>query len=223
MKKVLDWIKSNLWNIILIAGIVILFVVAVRQCSDAKEAKDINKHNIEALTDSVSYYKTKYGDEVASKAILIGDISTLKLANDSLAQKVEAMVKKPQQVVYINNDIVHEKHDTAWVNSQLVNPFDFSNQWRVLSGNVTLKDSVLGLNIEKDIVHADITVAIKDGRAYVSSDNPYLKVNDIQGVVMPKERQKRWHIGPQVGVGISEDLKVHGTLGVGLSYSIFSW
>lgn len=204
---------------------VVLCVGLVRACNAERSAEEQNEHNIIALTDSVKYYKDKFGQEVATKTILIGDLKTLQLANDSLVEKVKAMMgkEKPQQVIYITNEIVNEKHDTCWRNPSLVNPFDFSNKWRVLSGNVILKDSVLGLSIDKDIVNADFTIALKDGKAWVSSSNPYVHVNDIQGFTLPKPKNKHWHIGPYVGVGLGEDLKIHPTVGAGVTYSILSW
>lgn len=174
----------------------------------------------------MKYYVDALGQEVATKSILIGDIKTLELANDSLAEKVKAMgVKKPEQVIYINNDIIREKHDTCWkvTAPNMMQPWDFSDKWRELGGDVYLQDSVLGLSVNKDIVHVDFTLVEKDGRAYVSSSNPYVKVNDIQGIVLPKQKQKHWHIGPVVGAGLGEDMKFHGIIGLGVSYSILSW
>ena len=224
-EKILEGLKNFLWKALPWIICIILAVALARSCSDAREQRDINEHNVIALTDSVHYYKDKFGQEVAAKTILIGDMETLRLANDSLADKIQAMLgkEKPQQVIYINNDIIHEKHDTCWVWPELVNNFDFSDKWRELSGNVSLQDSILGLHIQKDIVHAGLAIAIKDGKAYVSSDNPYLHVSDIQGVTIPTPKQKRWHIGPSIGVGIGEDLKIHPNVSVGVTYSIFSW
>lgn len=205
---------------------IILFVICVRQCRTNSDIRQQMQHNIEALTDTVREYKTISGDIAAEKSILIGDINLLKHTNDSLYKRVKELgVKKPQQVVYIKNDIIHERHDTAWkvYSPNMTKDFDFSNKWRVLSGNVSLKDSVLGLSIEKDIVHLDYTMAIKDGRVYVSSTNPYVKFNDIQGIAIPKQKQKRLHIGPFVGAGIDINGKVRPNIGVGLTYSIISF
>ena len=222
----LEKIKSLLIKILPWLICIILAVALVRTCNSKRDIEEQANHNIAALNDSVRHYTDALGEEVATKAILIGDMKTLEMVNDSLAEKVKAMgIKKPDNVVYINNDIIHEKHDTAWVISapEMEEKWDFSDKWRELGGNVYLKDSVLGMTVDKDIVHVDFTLVEKDGRAYVSSSNPYVKVNDIQGIVLPKPKQKHWHIGPQVGVGLGEDLKVHGMIGIGVQYSILSW
>ena len=203
----------------------IMCVMAVQQCQRKNDIEEISKHNIEALTDSVHHYKDAYGQEYAAKAIMFGDINTLRLANDSLARRIETLVKKPEHVVYINNEIVREKRDTCWKVSanDTVKHFDFSDKWRILQGDVTLHDNDLGLSINKDIVYADFAIAVKDGRAYVSSSNPYVHVNDIQGYVLPKQKKKWFHVGPSIGIGIGTDGKVRPFAGVSGTLSVVSW
>lgn len=207
-------------------ALAILFcILMINQCQKKNDIKEINDHNIAALNDSVHYFKTKYGDEVASKMILYGDIETLRLANDSLAQRIQAMVNKPEHVVYIENEIIREKHDTAWkiTAPDMIKQFDFSDKWRQLAGNVALKDSSLKLTIDKDIVNADMAIAIKDGKAYVTSSNPYLHVNNIQGVTLPKEKKKWFSVGPSIGVGIGTDGKIRPYAGINATLSIIRW
>ena len=204
----------------------ILILVCVRQCSNNADIKKQLQHNIETLTDSVKHYRTVSGDIAAEKAILIGDIDLLKQTNDSLYRKVKELgIKKPGQVVYITNEIIREKHDTAWIvlTTEMPRTFDFSDKWRDLTGNVTLKDSILGLSINKDIVRMDYTMCIKDNRVYISSSNPYVKFNEIQGITIPKTKQKHWHIGPTIGVGIGTDGVIRPNLSLGLTYSIVSF
>ena len=204
----------------------ILILVCVRQCSNNADIKKQLQHNIETLTDSVKHYRTVSGDIAAEKAILIGDIDLLKQTNDSLYRKVKELgIKKPGQVVYITNEIIREKHDTAWkvLTPEMSRTFDFSDKWRDLTGNVTLKDSILGLSINKDIVRMDYTMCIKDNRVYISSSNPYVKFNEIQGITIPKTKQKHWHIGPTIGVGIGTDGVIRPNLSLGLTYSIVSF
>lgn len=223
--------KKNLFKQLLIKIlpyfiVLVLGVVCIRQCSDNNDIRNQMQHNIEALTDSVHHYKTSIGEIAAEKAILIGDMNLLKKTNDSLYNKIRELgVKNPQQVVYITNEVIREKHDTAWQvrAPEMIEAFDFSDKWRELAGSVTLKDSILGLAINKDIVHMDYTMAIKDGRVYVSSSNPYVHFNDIQGITLPKTKQKHWHFGPSVNIGIGTDGVIRPNLSVGISYSLFSF
>lgn len=218
--------NKNLYIILTYILTIILCIFSIRQCSKNATAKKQSDHNIEVLTDSIRQYRTLADDVAAERSILIGDIDLLKKTNDSLYNKVKELgVKKPQQVVYINNDVVNELHDTTWVyaNNDTEKEFDFSNKYRELSGTVTHKDTTLALYINKDIVHLDYTMAIKDGVVYVSSSNPYVKFNDIQGITIPTTKQKRWHIGPAIGVGVGRDFKISPYVGVNLTYSIIRW
>ena len=219
-------IKKLLLELLPYIVVLILSIVCVRQCSNNADIKKKMQHNIEALTDSVKHYRTISGDIATEKAILIGDIDLLKHTNDSLYHKVKELgIKKPDQVVYITNEIIREKRDTAWKvrTPEMSKTFDFSDKWRDLVGNVTLKDSILGLSINKDIVRMDYTIGIKDGRVYISSSNPYVKFNEIQGITIPKTKQKHWHIGPTIGTGIGTDGVIRPNIGLSLTYSIISF
>lgn len=216
-------VKDIIYRCIPYTIIFFLSVVCIRQCSTYNTEKKNNEHNIETLTDSIKHYRTAADDVAAQKSILIGDISLLKKTNDSLYNKVKELgVKKPSQVVYINNDVINEVHDTTWVYTEndMEEEFDFSNKYRELSGTVTHKDTTLALYINKDIVHLDYTMAIKDGVVYVSSSNPYVKFNNIQGLTIPKTKQKYWHIGPAIGVGVGRDWKISPYIGFNLTYSV---
>ena len=219
-------IKKLLLELLPYIVVFMLSIVCVRQCSNNADIKEQMQHNIEVLTDSVKHYRTISGDIATEKAILIGDIDLLKHTNDSLYRKVKELgIKKPDQVVYITNEIIREKRDTAWKvrTPEMSKTFDFSDKWRDLAGNVTLKDSILGLSINKDIVRMDYTMGIKDGRVYISSSNPYVKFNEIQGITIPKTKQKHWHIGPTIGVGIGTDGIIRPNIGLSLTYSIISF
>lgn len=219
-------IKKLLLELLPYIVVLMLSIVCVRQCSNNADIKEQMQHNIEALTDSVKHYRTISGDIATEKAILIGDIDLLKHTNDSLYHKVKELgIKKPDQVVYITNEIIREKRDTAWKvrTPEMSKTFDFSDKWRDLVGNVTLKDSILGLSINKDIVRMDYTIGIKDGRVYISSSNPYVKFNEIQGITIPKTKQKHWHIGPTIGTGIGTDGVIRPNIGLSLTYSIISF
>ena len=216
-------VKNVIYRCIPYIIIFLLSTVCIRQCSTHSIENKNNEYNIAALTDSITYYRTVAGDVAAQKSILIGDISLLKRTNDSLYNKVKELgIKKPSQVVYINNDVINEVHDTTWVSTEkdTEKEFDFSNKYRELSGTVSHKDTTLALYINRDIVHLDYTMAIKDGVVYVSSTNPYVKFNDIQGLTVPKTKQKNWHIGPAVGIGVGRDWKISPYIGFNLTYSV---
>ena len=130
---------------------------AVKSCQDYK---DRNINNIVALTDSIKYYKTKYGEVYVSKTLLEGDLNTLKIVNDSLYNTIKYMkLNKPTTIVYIDNTIDNGAKDTSWTIPQIpsqidsvfypmiTKKFEFNNKYRALEGKVTIKDSIMNLNI----------------------------------------------------------------------------
>ena len=208
-----------------------LLITAVRSCQDYK---DRNNNNVVALTDSIKYYKTKYGEVYVSKTLLEGDLSTLKIVNDSLYNTIKDMkLNKPTTVVYIDNTIDNGEKDTSWVippipsggdsiimvYPMITKNFEFNNKYRELEGDVTIKDSTMNLNITKDKVFVDYTLAVEDNKVYVKSNNPYVQYNKIQGIQLPQPK-KRWTtlvIGPSIGYGY--DLK-NGNFGPSISLSL---
>lgn len=222
----------NKYKVIFILGLVsiillISLVFSVRSCT---EYKNMNNNNIVALTDSIKQYRTKNNELYVSKTLLLGDISTLKLVNDSLVNVLKEMnVKDPAQVVYIDNTIDNGKKDTAWVVEKefsevypnLEKKFAFNNKFRELEGTVSLKDSLLGLDIEKDKVYFDYTLAIEGTTVYVKSNNPYVQYNKIQGITIKdyKKQKTSLVIGPSISYGYDFNSKKFGpSIGVSATY-----
>jgi hypothetical protein len=157
----------------------------------------------------------------------------LKETNDSLYEKVkELKLKKPTSVVYIKSEVSNEVRDTIWkykyVNSNMTytQKFDFSDKYRKLAGNLQWTDSTMMMKVEKDIVYLDYVVAVQDGKAVVSSSNPYVKMTEISGITVGMPKKKHLHIGPYVGYGVSlHDGKVIASpeIGIGVTWSIISF
>ena len=92
---------------------------------------------------------------------------------------------------------------------------------------VTRTDTV----VVRDSVMVEIPISRKvyeDSayRATISGYEPILEEMIIKHrevtVQMPKERKKRWNIGPSVGIGFGKD-GVTPYVGIGVNYSLYSW
>jgi len=189
-------------------------------------------HNIAAMTDSLHHYKTKYGDEYFAKTILEGDLKLLKQVNDSIYKEVEKMkIKNPQTVVYVETITETAKHDTVWQlppdlllkDARLVKDFSFSDKWHLLDGTIKLENSDMKLDVNNNKVFASFVVAVENGRAYLKTDNPYIKIDDITGIAVPqrKEKVKRLGltIGPAASVGYSfNSKKIEPYVGISLVF-----
>ncbi len=236
-----DFLK-DLWenhkkDILQVLVMLILFIwalLSMQRCSTMKFNYETSQNNIVALTDSLEYYESKTGELVAQKTMLTGEIKDLKESHskelNELYNDLNSMKRKNAQMAaqlkgFINNppkDTIW-KYDTIKFENYLVQPFDFSDKWRILSGNITLKDNTIGLNIKEDQVFFDYTIAIEDGCIYIKSDNPYVKYDYITAIKEPKKKPKRWNIGFQAGFGfqygiVNKTVDAGPYLGVGISY-----
>lgn len=233
--KIKTYIKKYLIQISILLGFVLMIgitISSIRSCNDYKNA---NNNNVVALTDSIKYYKTKLGEVYVSKTLLEGDLSTLRLVNDSLYNTIKDMnIKNPSSVVYIDNTIDNGKKDTSWVippitsQDSVIYPmitknFEFNNKYRELEGNVTLKDSAMNLNITKDKVFLDYTLAIEDNKVYVKSNNPYVQYNKIQGIQLPKQKKRfaTLVVGPSFNYAYDLNNRQFGpSFGISATYGI---
>ena len=230
-QMVLTFVRNHKRILIEVFSVVAFFVFITLSINKCTYYKNVNDKNIIALTDSVNYYKGKYGNEVAKKTMIETDCKNLQIINDSLYRMIQSMqVKKPDIVIGGSTSIDNGKHDTVWVptvteitSKNIYRKFDFSNQYRDLTGNVSYTNDTLGLYIEKDIMQFKYALAVKDNVVYMTSDNPYVKFNSITGLKIPKQKkEKKFGIGPSVFGGYSNKGFVYG-IGIGLQYNFINF
>ena len=230
------YVKKYLVRILVILGFLLMMIITLSTIRTCKDYKDRNNNNVVALTDSIKYYKTKYGEVYVSKTLLEGDLNTLKIVNDSLYNTIKDMkLKKPTSIVYVDNTIDNGGKDTSWVIPQIPSQkdsviypmitknFEFNNKFRELEGNVTLKDTLMNLNIIKDKVFVDYTLAIENNKVYVKSNNPYVQYNKIQGIQLPqpKRRLTTLVVGPSINYSYDLNNKKFGpSLGLSITYGL---
>ena len=230
-QMVLTFVRNHKRIFIEVFSVVAFFVFITLSINKCTYYKNVNDKNIIALTDSVKYYKGKYGNEVAKKTMIETDCKNLQNINDSLYRMIQNMqVKKPDIVIGGSASIDNSKHDTVYIptsteitSKNIYRKFDFSNQYRELTGNVSYTNDTLGLHIEKDRIQFKYALAVKDNVVYMTSDNPYVKFNSITGLTIPKQKkEKKFGIGPSVFGGYSNKGFVYG-IGIGLQYNLISF
>jgi uncharacterized protein YoxC len=233
MQDLLNVIK-NIWNkyksqIILVLCLLVCGFFLIRSCENNLTNKRIYDNNVKALTEQMQTWKTKAGDLVAEKTVLEGDVKLLKQTNEELYEQVKKLKARPKEVVYVETEIINEVHDTTFVvdSTYVKKYFDFSDQWRTLTGFVEYNKPNLNLAFTKDITKADFTVAIRDSKVYVTSNNPHIVYNDIQGVVLPKtEPMFTIATGPSFSAGyglINKNFDFYAGWSVIIGYNIKSF
>lgn len=223
----------NRWRSHIIYSLIIFCLIyslgiSIRSCSSYKEQSE---NSIIALTDTINYYEGKQGEIIASKTLLETDFKNLKIVNDSLYEAIKSMkVKNPDLVIQVDSKIENPQLETKWeiihdtIVHEFTKPFNFNNEYRSLEGYVTHADDKLALNILKDEVYFDYTIAIKGTKAFLTSSNPYVKYNEITGIVVPKDKPKKFGIGPVIYGGYDLKSKSWGYgIGIGVTYSLFQF
>lgn len=203
--------KLNLKDLIywLIIGVfVFILSCSVRTCQNNSDRYDNNLH---ALTDSIAYYQSENGALIASKTAFESNIKELKRANGELYSELQDMKLKMKNVasaIHTEGEINFGQRDTVYqvIRDTLTNSFkqdfDFSNQWRVLNGQIDYRNDSLSIGIKTDKVIFDYTIAMdKDNHIYIKSNNPYVTYNELSGFVIPKQKPKHFSFGPSVGIG----------------------
>ena len=224
-------IKTHAIYILIICLLVGFLSISVNRCTDVSREY---KHNLEALNDTIKYYQDKNGNLVATKLAFESDIKTLKLLNEDLYNQIDSMKLNPKtvtQIITIGGEIENPQKDTAYVVTHdtiykgFTKEFDFNNNYRALEGNVDYHNDSLGIHITKDVMYFDYTLAMdKDARIYVKSTNPYVKYNEISGFTVPKQKTKRWNIGPSINGGydiVNRNWSV--SAGISVTYGLIQW
>lgn len=207
VKTLKDVFIKYKYNIIVTVVAILAIVGLCVSMTKNYHSKKTYNNNIKALTEQIDTFRTKNGQLVADKTLLLGDIKLLKTTNEDLYEQIRQLkLKHTDQVVYVETQVINEVHDTTYIVPELTDymkqSFDFSNQWRTLNGYIEYNKPNLGLTFENDIVNVDYTIAIKDNKVYVTSTNPYVRYNDIQGITIPSYKPM-WSltIGPAIGGG----------------------
>ena len=229
-----NYIKTHIKDILIYLAFVVIsamLLMSLKQCNDNKQRYE---NNIEALTDSVNYFKSKSDMLVAEKRVFeLENINELKKLNSNLYNEVndlKNLVKKKNitNATQFSGIITNELHDTTYIveydtiTRGFSHDFAFNDEWRELEGNVNYYNDSLSMGITKDVTRFDYTVVTdKDNKVYIKSKNPYVQFDEFTGFTIPSKTQKNTHfsIGPSIGVGISTDGKVRPHAGIDLQWS----
>lgn len=238
LNNILDLLKSIFSKItlkdIVYFLIIILFIgalsLSVNKCINIQ---DQYKNNIEALNDTIHYYKNKNNELIATKKIFQTDIKTLKLLNEDLYQQIKSLKAKGDITsgTYFSGVINNPEQDTTYIvlhdtiDRGFYKEFAFNNEYRILEGNVNYTNDTIGVNINKDQVKFDYTLAIDDkNNIYIKSSNPYVQYNEISGFQIPKQKTKHFYIGPSVNLGYDPiHNKISPTIGISIGYGLFKF
>ena len=218
-------------------------------CSSVYYKSKANDKRFIYITDSLTVYKNKLKEEYAAKELYIMENKQLKEANADLYAEVKSLKDDPLVItkiktvfvtdtVYANSDSIVETHvaDSDLKNKSLYwsakhdkGYYSIVGQTNVMSDFSSFSTSINSMKIPVTLT-TDVIEKDKKLMIISKSDNPFVSITNMDGVMLdPKKssvlksqfKQKRWGVGPQIGIGIDRDLKFTPYVGIGLSYNIF--
>lgn len=224
---------------------VILFIVLavsmqVKSCNKIKQAEDNSIHLINALNDSVSYYKNKNKELVATVDVLettkVDQLLQIKSKDSSIVVLQSTVKDYAKQLksggsvtnftsnskVKIKDTTTIAKTDTVRVDSMVyVYPtYITSKQNKWLNYTVISNKDTTTLDL---VTHHEYSVVIgirkKQYFADVIDYNPYSEVSQIRAYKVSMPKPKRYGLGVMLGVGIPTKGDPSIFLGLGVTYN----
>ncbi|BCV01445.1 MAG: hypothetical protein CM15mV42_1240 [uncultured marine virus] len=244
----MDIIKVIFDNIklVMLAAIVILIMLLLRQCDSTKKAKgEITRivNNNLALTDTLEHYIDENG-------LLNGEVRGLNLKVSELADSVKIEKNKPpvtiveyvtevrDSIVFkpIIDTVVIEPDGTYNHTVKYIDSISYGKSRRFVNFNMPVftKDSLLytgtaNLSLRQNIwLEASILQDIKSKEVFVNlkTDYPGVSFNNATGIlverneefkVFARQQRKQFGLGLQLGIGFSDQIRPY--VGVGIHYS----
>lgn len=233
--------------------IVVLSVIILALYASFKHAR-AQADNVEYIyRDSIYKYKNKVDEDYAAINLYVQKISELKGRNDELRSEIKNLKDNPFVVTNVvtntiikdvptKSDSITQHTDTAgtavwntlhWSAREPAGHYSLKGSTDVMSDFSAFSTRIGEISVPAKFTF-DIVEGKKDGqlRFIAKSSNPYVIVQDMDGVVLDPSKiktlkksfpQKRFHIGPSFGYYLTSDMKLRPALGLGISYSIISF
>lgn len=215
----MDFINKNK-VLLLIITVFVLLVLLFQQCQEKRAVKLEQAQTTAFLNDSIEYYKTRLGNEVAEKSALKSLDTKVSNSNEVLQLLLSKQIDANGQLAELTKnykrlnaagkigtelriDSIEIEYPKP-IDLEFSRRFNKETKWYSFSGLSTEK----GITLEDFSVPANISFAIGDkkksfwGTEYsfeATSDNPYIKINQLDGASFT-QKQKRFGIGPYAGL-----------------------
>ena len=253
--------RKDLWYILAIAVVIMLLLRQCDATKKAEIREKMSNANIEALKDSVRTEKNKVGDLISVKKALLADKDNLALLNKDLDEEVKKLKGKIitiqkiggtitiSEPITVTNEVVKYRdgaYGLAWNYDTVYsegNYRKFSGETSVLvdsSKNISSK----GTTIKQDELALTLVTGLREKNGaleiYVDPQYPGMTITRIDGAIIEPQKsdvikkyfpQKKWSIGPMLGIGMSAGYGINGqpifgptvTFGIGISYGLFKF
>lgn len=252
--------RRDFWYILIVAVAIMLSLKQCDSARKAEIREKMSNANIEALKDSVRTEKNRNGELISVKKTLLADKGNLEILNKDLSEEVKKLkgvivsiqkiggIIKSDPITITNNVVKYRDgvYGLSWNYDTVYTPGNF----RRFSGETSvLVDSLrnissLGTRINRDELGLTLVTGLREKNGsleiYVDPQYPGMTITRIDGAIIEPQKsevikkyfpQKKWSVGPTLGVGVSAGYGVTGkpifgptvTFGVGITYGVFKF
>lgn len=234
-------IKNLLWHII---EIIIFLIIISCVWGYYSRKLDKSEQNLKAANSEMIEVKLKNDNLMVAKDSYIATINDLENLLDISKKEIKDIQRKlDSKIAYISkieSNIKIEyvevvKDSVIYVNNNpndIVTTFHYKDEWLNLNGitNVKLGDEFnCNTTLNEININTPLNVGLTDDyQIFVTTPNPYISFNDIDGAVIDKSKlypkKKRFNWGIQMGMGVmydvlKNDVSVGPYLGAGFEYN----
>ena len=237
---VIDWFKSLDMKTIIIsiieALIFISIITSISHCSNQKiQTLD---HNLVAAHDEIETLVLENGNLLSEKSAYILKNKELESVLEITKQEKKDIEKKlNDKIAYIANIGSQVRVDTLELRDTIYQVSDnkfnidwgYSDKWLKLKGGTLYNNGKSTTELYGISLYTPLKVGLTDNYTiFVESENPYLKITDIEGAIIDgsslRQKPNYWTLSVQGGLGaqyglIGNKFDIGPYLGVGVSYN----
>lgn len=217
----------------------------------AEREREIAAQNMRAMTDSIRYEKTKNGELEAVKSSFVSKLEDLEVMNADLYREVKSEMGKVKSLIKAQGEI--SRDSVTMSNTLKKYPdgktfglafsdtySDTALTWKLKGeSKFSLENNTIfpgKTTIDENSIRVKIVMGFKDNKdnyeVFARSASPLVKFNDLDGtIIIPKEpditcppvKNKKFGLGPNISVGIGQNLKPSIFVGFGLQFNIIKF
>jgi len=220
--------------------------------AESKRNQLINEQNQRALTDTVRYLQNKAGDIEAIKTSFVSKLSDLEKLNADLYNEVRKEIGNVKSLIKaqagidrgtltLSNDLI-KYPDNITYGLRFKDVYSDSSLTWTLRGESMFKlqnNTIFPgtTKIMENQIRVGLVMGFKENKdnfeVFARSSSPLVTFNDLDGtIIIPKKpditcpappKKKRFGIGPSIGYGLSQDLRLTPFVGVSVNWNLIEF
>lgn len=208
---------------------IVFLLLFLRQCERTRDAESRSDTTIEYLTDSISYYKNRHGQEVAVRAAIAGEKKELELLLQNTSEQLADLAKRYRKLQAAGEVGQEVRIDTVRVEYEVPVPCEFFRNWtKSVQNQYTISGTSdqHGITIDSLTIPNTLSFVVgKEKSKFTFSainSNPLIKTTSLDAYTLDIP-QRRFGFSVFAGYGLSSNFQLTPILGVGVTYDLFQF